>query len=143
MSAYVLDASVLASWLLPGQSTPKAEALFDHAPILTLIAPRFFVYEAHRLMLKAERSGRFPSADIDDWLAMLWSLPLEVEAEASDGDLERVRALARAEGLSFYDALYLDVGLRRNMAVASGDMQLLRAAERRGLPIYDVRSPYD
>jgi predicted nucleic acid-binding protein len=47
--------------------------------------------------------------------------------------------LARRQGLSFYDALYLKVALEAAAAIASRDGALLQAAERCGLVAIDLR----
>ena len=47
-------------------------------------------------------------------------------------DLDAAMTLARAYGLSFYDALYLELTLRRGAVLVSLDAALLRAAQREG-----------
>jgi predicted nucleic acid-binding protein len=45
-------------------------------------------------------------------------------------------ALARDQGLSVYDACYLDVALRERLALVTLDTALSAAAGRLGVPLY-------
>ena len=47
-------------------------------------------------------------------------------------DLDAAMTLARARGLTFYDALYLELTLRRQAILVSLDAALLRAAQEAG-----------
>jgi predicted nucleic acid-binding protein len=140
LSSYVLDASVTAAWLLPNQKTAQSEAMFEHAFEHRFHAPRFFLYEVRQIVLKAERARVFAPAEADSWMDDLWSLPIAIDSEPTETRLADVHALARQAQLSFYDALYLELALRADLPIASGDRALLNAAVRRGLEVYDVRS---
>ena len=136
----MLDASVAAAWVLPRQATPASEALLDAAQDSEFVTPRFFLYELRRIVLKAERTGVLTEGEADDFLDEVWTLPILVEPDLSEDDLARIHNLARATRLSFYDAIYLDVGLRSGLPVASGDRALLTAALEQGVGVLDVRS---
>ena len=47
-------------------------------------------------------------------------------------DLDAAMMLAREHGLTFYDALYLELTLRRQAVLVSLDADLLRAAQAEG-----------
>ena len=66
-------------------------------------------------------------------LDSLRRLPILTDQEA---DLKAAFDLAREHGLSFYDALYLELAKRRKAPLATLDIQLARAAtaERVELP---------
>lgn len=51
-----------------------------------------------------------------------------------DLNLSTAFSLAQMHGLSFYDAVYLELAKRQNAALASLDAALVRAAESEGLP---------
>jgi predicted nucleic acid-binding protein len=57
-------------------------------------------------------------------------LPL---ASDLDPDLDRAMELAERHGLTFYDALYLELALRRDAPLATLDAALQRAAKSEGL----------
>jgi predicted nucleic acid-binding protein len=46
--------------------------------------------------------------------------------------------LAEKHGLTNYDAAYLELAIRRNIALATTDQALRRAATRAGVPLANV-----
>lgn len=140
MKAYVLDASLVAAWLLPNQSTAVSKKLFDEAPRTDLRAPTFFAYEMHRLALKAEIGGWFAGAEVEQWLVMFWGLPIHLAAHPTPPEFSRVRDLARSTRTSFYDALYLDLAMRLELPIVSADIPLIDAATELGLEAVNCRS---
>ena len=65
-----------------------------------------------------------------DRVAALAVLPLETDTEP---DLDRAMALAETHRLTFYDALYLELALRRRAGLVTLDAQLRDAAMREAI----------
>ena len=63
-------------------------------------------------------------------------LPIETDDTVS-GTVWRssVLTLADVEALTFYDAIYLELAIRRGLPLASSDAALRRAARRRGIVV--------
>lgn len=139
MTATVVDASAVAGWFVPGQATAASERLLDQAPTLKFLAPHLFPAECRNLLLKAQRRGTMTAGEVDTALSLLQAMDLRVSPLPDGAGHDRAMHLARREGLSFYDALYLKVALEEAAALASRDGPLLMAAERCGLTAIDLR----
>jgi predicted nucleic acid-binding protein len=50
--------------------------------------------------------------------------------------LKEIFALARSLNLSSYDASYLDLAVRKGLAIATLDKNLIRAAKKIKMPIF-------
>ncbi len=58
-----------------------------------------------------------------------------MDDEGADNALDRILPLARAHGLTFYDAMYLELAGRRGIALATFDDPLGDAARSVGIPV--------
>lgn len=130
MNPIVVDASVTVSWLLDDESNLLADAAMRHVDRDGGIVPQIWHYEVHNSLLIAERRGRNSSNATQDGLARLPGLRITSDQEA---DFQATLELARRHRLSFYDALYLELALRRNLLLATLDRALARAAAASGL----------
>jgi predicted nucleic acid-binding protein len=92
--------------------------------------------EASNTLLMAQRRGRIDRETMQERLALLDMLPIETD-DAVCGTVWRssVLTLADVEALSFYDAIYLELAIRRGLPLASSDAALCRAARRRGVVV--------
>lgn len=140
MTTVVLDASIVAAWYLDGQATEGADALLQEAPRLQFDVPHIFPTEVVNLLLVAERRGRIAPHQSQEVLDSVAAFKIHVHEALEPGRMGTVLSLARAEMLTAYDALYLDLALREGATLASRDGALLQAAERRSTPIRDLRS---
>ena len=140
MTTVVLDASAVASWYIAGQATAGGDALLLEAPDLEFDTPHVFPTEVANLLLKAERRSRIPQAKAVEALEGLAGLRIRVHPAPDWAGMGSMLQLARAEGLSVYDALYLDLAIREGATVASRDAPLLEAAARRSLGVRDLRT---
>ena len=135
MSRLVLDASVAASWLLEDEFDPGTEAAIVQLSEEGAVVPPLWHYEVRNTLLVAERRGRLSGSDAVQLLDRLTWLPIETDREA---DLMVAFNLARDHGLSFYDAMYLELATRSDAPLATLDAKLARAAAAEGL---EVSSP--
>ncbi len=131
MSGYVLDAS-LTIGLVPGER-PEPEIAVVSSLLRSdeTIIPRWWDAEVRNALVTNERRGRIPSGRVDLWFALLTQLPLNVDESP---DFDATLALCRAHGLTFYDALYLELARRRQATLGTLDTALKRAAEAEGVP---------
>jgi hypothetical protein len=70
-------------------------------------------------ILSSERRGRLTDPDIETFLALLRAMPVMVDEATSLQAWTTTLALAREFRLSSYDASYLELALRRGLAVAT------------------------
>ncbi len=132
MSRLVLDASVTANWLLGDELDPRASYALDWLRRDEAVVPQLWHYEVRNALLMAERRGRVPRGETTERLDSLRGLPILTDQEA---DLQAAFDLARAHGLSFYDALYLELAKRREAPLATLYALLAQAAIAEGLEV--------
>lgn len=130
----VIDASVMANWHFSDEREPKT------LPILkkleddeeTALVPEIWWFEVHHVLLRGERRGRTTQLLVEHFLAFLLKLPIAIAANPEAHD---VLSLARRHRLTFYDAAYLELAQRENIALATLDQALARAAAVEGVPL--------
>jgi predicted nucleic acid-binding protein len=81
----------------------------------------------------AERNGRITPAQSDAFIADLGKLEIERDDEAPDRAFTYLLALCRTHRLTSYDAIYLDLALRRNLPLATLDEDLRKTAKKVGV----------
>lgn len=132
--AFVLDASVAASWLLEPDEThlaTRAEAMLRSDGALV---PHLWLLEIRSALLSAERRGRVEEAIVSAFLDGLSTLPIVVD---HGQDLRAVMGLARQYRLTVYDAAYLELAQRRSLPLASLDRALVAVARDTGVTLLD------
>lgn len=126
----VVDASAVAGWLLPDDTDPDlAELVADHADFT---APWLLWAELRNILIVTERRGRLPPGLADQLIEAVEGLGITLDTVPSNAG---VLALARRHELTVYDALYLDLALRRGAVLATLDGQLARAARAEGVAL--------
>jgi predicted nucleic acid-binding protein len=124
---FVVDTSVVGSWLLPDEHHPEAVTALDRLKDDEAFAPSLLWFELRNLLLANERRQRITPAQTAVVLNLVQQLPLWLDSQAdSDATLE----LALAHGLTVYDAVYLELALRRHLPLVTFDVTLAEAARR-------------
>ncbi len=132
MSVLILDASVAAAWLFSDETEPRADAVLARLAEDGAFVPQLWHLEIRNVLLVAERRGRISMDETEELLDALSELPIQTDTTPG---LAAAFALARGHGLSFSDALYLELAQRRSGALATLDAQLARAAAAQGLAL--------
>ncbi len=130
----VVDASAALAWVLPGEFTEPALRLRDPAvaePTFALLVPPTFWYEVANALWAATRQNRMDRPVAFEALEALWGLAFEVWEVDPRGCLE----LALAEGLSVYDAAYLQLAVATGCPLWTFDRSLAGAARAKGVPV--------
>ena len=86
-------------------------------------------------LLAAERRRRLSRRMVDERLNALAELPIRTDQEPK---FHRAMDIARSHGLSFYDALYLELALRMSAELAALDTAPGSAAAKEGVRIFAV-----
>jgi predicted nucleic acid-binding protein len=136
VAGFVLDCSVAVAWCFEDEATAELDALLDRVQQHGAVVPLLWMSEASNVLLMAQRRGRIERETMQERLALLDMLPIETDDNAS-GTVWRssVVTLADVEALTFYDAIYLELAIRRGLPLASSDAALRRAARRRGVVV--------
>lgn len=132
--AFVLDNSVVMAWAF-GEDHPGAEAVLDLLVDGEAHVPAVWPLEFANVLLVGERRKRLTEADSARVREMVLSLPIAVVPDDPARVLSTVFALARQQGLSVYDATYLDLAMRDGVPLATLDEGLRDAARRCSVPL--------
>ncbi|HEY3283187.1 MAG TPA: type II toxin-antitoxin system VapC family toxin [Armatimonadota bacterium] len=128
MRACVIDCSITLAALFPESGSAFAvAALTDHLAG-EIWVPSLWLHELASGLCVAVKRGRVPQQDADEFLDLVAHLPLKIDPPPGWKQLKRVMALAAEQGLTAYDACYLELALRRSLPLATLDQQLRLAA---------------
>ena len=97
------------------------------------VAPRLWAYEIRNSILMGLRRSRLGQLDSEQFLVSLNELNVRLSDPAS---YDKVFALAQEHGLTVYDAAYLHVAMSERLPIASLDGQLVRAAQKAGILLF-------
>lgn len=129
MSRYVLDASVVVKWLLPGADSAAARRWRDSRHDFD--APDLVFAETASAIWSYCRRGELDPANA---MALIRAVPsLAIALTPSRALLADAARLAAACGCAFYDALYLALALRLETRVITADDRFVHAV--RAVPI--------
>ena len=136
MPRFVLDCSVAVAWCFEDEATPALDALLDQVQAHDAVVPPLWTLEFANVLLGAVRRGRMTRETMHDQLALVDMLPIATDRDGT-GPLWRstTLALADTEALTFYDAVYLELAIRRGLVLATSDRALRQAAARRGVAL--------
>ena len=135
----VLDAAMTIAWLFEDEQTPNALATLQRVAEEGAVVPSLWRLEVANVLRNAVRRKRCDETHADLSLARLARLPIVVDAETDAHAWGATRTLSREEGLTPYDAAYLELALRLGKPLASGDEDLIAAAKRREVETIVVR----
>jgi predicted nucleic acid-binding protein len=133
----VVDASIAVAWIHPAQATPATSDLLDAvAEGAEFVVPSLWSLEVANALLVLCRRRKLSEQDRAEGLKWLQRLPTQRDDEAAGLAFGRLSELASEQGLSVYDAVYLEVAQRRGLPFACKDGPLRVAAERIGIELY-------
>lgn len=131
---FVLDASVAVAWCFVDESTKFTEDVLDLlAAGAEGMVPAIWPLEVANALLFAERRKRLTIAQLTGQLRRISGLPIVVAPMGTAYAFEQVVPVARREGLSAYDAAYLELALRDSLPLATLDGDLKRTAKANGI----------
>jgi predicted nucleic acid-binding protein len=136
--ACVIDASVSVAWCFIDEATPAAMQLLARLQSAEAWVPGLWRSEVASVLLAAERRRRITRELVAEFLAIIAGLSIRVDAEADYRAHGPVLSLARAHQLTVYDALYLDVAVRRQLPLATRDRALVNAARATMVPLIET-----
>jgi predicted nucleic acid-binding protein len=134
MSAtFVVDCSIAMAWLFHDETTPKTAALLNRLANETALVPAWWFIEIINVLAIAERKGRITPIQSDAFIADLSKLGIERDDEAPARAFTHLLALCRTHRLTSYDAIYLDLAIRRGLPLATLDADLRKVAKKLGV----------
>jgi predicted nucleic acid-binding protein len=130
----VVDASAIASVLVPEPQTAHAERLLDTG--YELLAPDHLQIEIYSVLLRALRRDRLTEDDVIGSLEDLRGM--SITFLSSPPYLDAAFAMAKRRGGSVYDALYVAAARARDATIVTNDRRLADMAKAEAVPILMV-----
>jgi predicted nucleic acid-binding protein len=133
-ASFVVDASVGFAWVYQSQATSDTDKLLHEvAAGATVVVPGLWFLEMANVLLLAQRRKRLTAAQRQAALQKLAAMQLTVDEEGARQAFNKISELADSNGLTIYDATYLELALRRSLPLASRDEALKSAAKQCGV----------
>jgi predicted nucleic acid-binding protein len=133
---FVIDSSIVAAWYFDDESDGYADAVAASLASAIAVVPSIFHLEIANILIIGERRKRGTEAKAAAFLSRLSALPFHVDGQTTNRAWSDTMALARAHGLTSYDAAYLELCLRESLPLASLDRDLKAAAKAVGVPFF-------
>lgn len=131
---FVLDASVSLAWCFEDERAGYAMRVLDELARGEAIVSSLWPIEVTNGLASALQKRRIDLAGAAAARNTLAALPVVVEPVDRRRAFEDIPRLARAHGLTTYDASYLEVAVRLGIPLATLDQALARAAADEGVP---------
>ena len=128
---FVIDNSVVSGWYLEDQATSYTEHVATRLAEDRACAPALWELELTNVLRTSCLRRRLTAEKAQQILAQIARLPIDTDRHAVPR--HELLALALRFGLSSYDAAYLELALRKGLAIATFDQRLTQAAQKAGL----------
>lgn len=123
------------AWCFEDEADVYADSILDLLPESEVLVPSIWPLEVANVLLVAERRKRLTEADSLRFIELLHSLPIIVDDGTPEHALSETFFLGRQQGLSSYDAAYLELAMREGIALATRDGRLREASEKCGVKL--------
>lgn len=132
----MLDCSVTAAWFFEDEFNPYVRSVRNLMLSGDTVAmvPAIWSAEVANVLFQAERRKRIASEKVNEGLQILSQLPIETD-HLPMAHMGHVLRLCRKYALTSYDALYLELALRRNIDLATQDRKLKASAKAEGVSL--------
>jgi predicted nucleic acid-binding protein len=133
LKRFVIDCSVVMAWCFVDEADEYADSVLDMLASAETVAPSIWALEVANVLLVGERRNRLKEADSARFIELLRELDITADNETADHALREILSIGRVQGLSSYDAAYLELAMRHGLALATRDNALRRAAKKFGV----------
>jgi predicted nucleic acid-binding protein len=135
----VLDASMALAWQfkrIDPEEALLAERALEQLESVQATVPAIWYSEVASGVLRGERQGVIKPDQSAYFLHELSQADIVTDEQSPRASQAMVLALARSYGLTAYDALYLELAMRRAAVLATFDRQLAEAARAAGVRVF-------
>ena len=134
--SFVIDNAMVCGWLLESQASTYTDAIAERLQTSRAIAPFLLPLEYTNVLRTACKQQKIIASQAHEMLAMLAELPIDIDTSAPTP--AQLLDLALRHDLTSYDAIYLDLALRRSLPIATTDQALATAAVAVGVGVVSV-----
>jgi len=131
-----IDASAAASWLFPSQRTRAADMFLEASADRRFAAPGVFAWEiGNQIAVRARRDER----EAGRLLTQLEAFEIDISPPVGAEAVFAYIGQGLQRNLTLFDTAYLNHALALGTSLASRDRQLLDAAVKAGVEVFDLR----
>ncbi len=123
------------AWCFLDEATPATVDLLKRAGNASIVVPAWWYIELTNVLVIAERNRRIDAAKVAQFIALIENLRVDVDTEAPQRSFSHLLPLCRTYHLTSYDAMYLDLAVRRHLPLATLDEPLRKAAKKAGVKL--------
>ena len=134
----ILDSSATAAWVYVDELTSAVRDLLDLVSSQGAWVPSLWRLEVANILEMGVRRGRHDAAFRDATLADLALLPVHIDPETDRHVWTATLRLAERHRLTSYDAAYLELAKRRDLPLATVDIDLRAAASVENIRLLGV-----
>ena len=131
----ILDCSIVMAWCFDDESTPETNQIQDRMANEAAVVSGLWYLEISNVLALAEKRKRITSEGSQQFLQLLTVFDIQVDDDAPRRAFGHLLPLCRTHGLTSYEAVYLDLLIRRQIPLASLNDPLRKAATTLGLPV--------
>jgi predicted nucleic acid-binding protein len=131
----VLDASATIARFHWDEVTPAVVSVFDSIALNGACAPPFWKIEVANVLQMQVRRKRYDVIERDRILKDVAALNVEIDIDSPNHLWAGTLDLANNHILSVYDAIYLEMAIRRKLPLATLDKALRDAATSEGVSL--------
>ena len=134
----VLDSSVALAWAHNEEATPAVLNVLDRVTASGAWVPSLWRIEVANVLEMSVRRNRMGSDLRNEALANLSLLPISLDPETDRQAWGATLRLAERHRLTMYDAVYLELAVRRTIPLATLDVELRAAGSAEGVKLLGV-----
>lgn len=143
MTAFVLDSSITAAWLLPDEASPQTRRLYSlvRRDEVEPQAPGLWQWECVNIIANGVRNGRIPAASVEGLWSVLDAVRHRVELhDLAPAQHKAALGVAMDAGLSAFDGSYMWLARSLSLPLLTFNPRLVQAAPACGVRILDIAS---
>ncbi|MFO0857860.1 MAG: type II toxin-antitoxin system VapC family toxin [Phycisphaerales bacterium] len=131
----VVDCSVTLAWCFDDEARSDCDHIQERLASEIAIVPILWKLEVANVLALAERKGRVAPERVAATFARLSDLLIIEDEDTSTHAWSSTIDLARKHKLTTYDAAYLELAIRKQIPLATLDVELQRAAAAATVPL--------
>ena len=138
VSAFILDASVTAAWLLPDSASAHTQRLYTRIrrDEVDPHSPNIWQWECGNLIASGVNNGRIPQSSVEGLWGVLEAIRHRVELhDLAPAQHKAVLDVALVTGLPTYDAAYHWLAQSLRLPLATFDPAQMAAARKSGVQL--------
>ena len=129
MAFFIADASASLPWCFEDEATIWTDGLLERLKAGDgIVVPAHWLMEMTNGMLTAVRRKRVSIERVHAFLEAITALPITVEPPPIPIQAQSILSLSEKHSLTVYDAIYLELAIKRGLPLATLDADLRKAA---------------